>query len=65
MPREHVARRDEQIFVVRTWREHGAAGDRQRRASVTHVVSGERRYFRTFEELSAFIERLGKYGDDM
>ena len=44
-------------FVVRLWREHDdearAADDW--RGWIDHVASGERRYFRTFEDISLFI----------
>jgi hypothetical protein len=47
--------RDEHLFVVRVWREAGAAGPNAWRGSVEHVESGLRRYFVDLDDLRAFI----------
>jgi hypothetical protein len=44
------------MFIVRTWAER--SGDEvQWRASVTHVVSGDRRYFTAYDELLQFLDQ--------
>lgn len=54
-----------QSFIVKIWVEETAeeAGEIIWRGHVTHVPSGERRYLRTLDDVSAFIEpyllRLG------
>jgi hypothetical protein len=48
--------RAEHTFLVRTWREGGAAGaSTEWRGSVEHLPTKERRYFREFSDLCAFI----------
>jgi hypothetical protein len=47
--------RFEHTFIVRTWREEREEGCAQWRGSVEHVATKERRYFRDFADLSAFI----------
>jgi hypothetical protein len=48
--------RPEHAFLVRTWRESGAAGARAEwRGSVEHLPTKQRRYFRDFADLCAFI----------
>ena len=54
--------RDEHVFLVRTWEEKDTYGGVQRRASITHVLSGERRYFTSYNELTDFLEAWNKAG---
>jgi hypothetical protein len=54
------SRQDEHLFVIRTWTEGNANKDGQWRASVTHVSSGDRRYFTSYEELHQFLDRWKK-----
>ncbi|HUA08199.1 MAG TPA: hypothetical protein VMA98_02925 [Candidatus Acidoferrales bacterium] len=54
------SRIDENVFVVRTWQERDGAGEAHWRASVTHVTSGDRRYFTTYDELHRFLDRWKK-----
>lgn len=53
------SRKNEHLFVIRTWVE-GGGSDGQWRASVTHVPTGDRRYFTSYEELHAFLDRWKK-----
>jgi hypothetical protein len=57
MPKSRGTERREQIFVVRMWQERDAVGPPQWRAYVTHVVTRERRYFTTYEQLCDFLDR--------
>jgi len=52
--------RIEHTFVVRAWLENGRAETDSWRAYVTHVASGERRYFITYDELFRFMDRWRK-----
>jgi hypothetical protein len=47
-----------QLFTVRVWREDLGAGQREWRGEVHEVVSGERRYFRDWPTLVAFLQAL-------
>jgi hypothetical protein len=50
--------RTEHAFLVRTWREAGgssAHASAEWRGSVEHLATKERRYFRDFADLCAFI----------
>jgi hypothetical protein len=48
--------RPEHAFLVRTWRETGDAGaSAEWRGSVEHLPTKQRRYFRDFADLCAFI----------
>jgi len=52
----------EHAFLVRTWREPGdAASNTEWRGSVEHLPTKQRRYFRDFADLCAFIltQQLG------
>jgi hypothetical protein len=51
------SRRDEILFVIRTWKERDSGGEEQWRSSVTHVLTGDRRYFTSHDELNRFIDR--------
>jgi len=48
--------REEHVFLVRMWEEKDAYGRVQHRSSITHVLSGERRYFTSATELAGFLE---------
>ncbi len=51
-----------EIFIVRVWREPhpGAEGGYECRGVVEHLRSGQRRFFRRLEDMTAFIrERAG------
>jgi hypothetical protein len=51
-----ASERAEHAFLVRTWREGGAAGaSAEWRGSVEHLPTKERRYFRDLSDLCAFI----------
>jgi hypothetical protein len=54
------SRPEESLFIVRVWKERDGSTEAQWRASVTHVTSGERRYFTQYDELQRFIERWKK-----
>ncbi|HTX03950.1 MAG TPA: hypothetical protein VMD07_09740 [Candidatus Acidoferrales bacterium] len=54
------SRTEENVFVVRTWNERGPGGESQWRASVTHVLSGDRRYFTSYDDLHRFLDRWKK-----
>ena len=45
-----------QSFVLRAWREDLGDGQHEWRAFVCHVLSGETRYIRTWQELEDFLE---------
>jgi hypothetical protein len=48
--------RTEHAFLVRTWREAGdARTNAEWRGSVEHLSTKQRRYFRDFADLCAFI----------
>ena len=40
------------LFTVRLWREHLGSGQVEWRGQVTHVLSGEARWFREWAELA-------------
>jgi|HubBroStandDraft_4_1064222.scaffolds.fasta_scaffold188083_2 hypothetical protein len=54
------SRSDENLFVLRTWKERDGGGETQWRASVTHVSTGDRRYFTSYDELARFLDRWKK-----
>lgn len=45
------------VFIVRTWTEARGEHWEELRGMVRELQSGETRYFRTWEELLAFVER--------
>jgi hypothetical protein len=45
-----------QSFVLRAWREDMGNDQHEWRAFVCHVLSGETRFIRTWQELEAFLE---------
>lgn len=47
-------------FVVRVWLEEDAPGLTHPRGHVAHVLTGERRYFDSFEDLIDFIAEFLK-----
>ena len=47
---------DSHLFTVRLWSEPLAGGEKAWHGKVTHVLSGEARYFREWEELIGFLE---------
>lgn len=51
-------RKPAQLFTLRVWWE--AIGDNQKewRGKVQHILTGETRYFRSWEALVEFLERL-------
>jgi hypothetical protein len=51
------AQRREDVFVLRIWSEADDGYANSLRASVTHVASGERRYFGNYGDLCEFLER--------
>jgi hypothetical protein len=54
------SRSDENLFVLRTWKERDGGGETQWRASVTHVSTCDRRYFTSYDELARFLDRWKK-----
>ena len=48
--------RDE-LFVIRIWSEESAVPRSTWRASITHVVTRERRFFTNYGELCEFLDR--------
>ena len=50
-----VRRTESHLFTVRLWTEELAAGQFEWRGKVTHVLSGETRYFREWPALLAFL----------
>jgi hypothetical protein len=55
-PRSH-------LFTVRLWLEPLGEGQAEWRGQVRHVPSGEARYFRDWEALQAFLERMFRFLD--
>lgn len=53
---DHRQHRRSHLFTVRLWIEPVGADHTEVRGGVQHVLSGETRYFRTWPELSAFLE---------
>jgi hypothetical protein len=49
------SKRHNDSFVVRLWREKER--DRRWRASVTHLATGEHRYFTHYDDLLEFLDR--------
>jgi len=45
------------LFTVRMWRETLDEGRTEWRLRVQHVLSGERRYFRDWNEFEAYLEQ--------
>jgi len=45
----------DQVFLVRTWYEPSGERPGAWRGAITHVASGERRYFAELAELNDFI----------
>ena len=50
-------RPNDEIFVIRVWSENEAPVRGAWRASVTHVVTRERRFFTNYGELCEFLDR--------
>ena len=48
--------RQSQSFVLRAWREDLGGSQLEWRAYVRHVLSGETRYIRSWQELEDFLE---------
>lgn len=48
-------RPDSRLFTVRVWAEELSAGSREWRGKAQHVLSGEARYFRRWEDLLDFL----------
>ena len=46
------------LFTVRLWPEALGASNVEWRGKVTHVLSGEARYFREWQDLIAFVVRI-------
>jgi hypothetical protein len=53
-------RRRSHIFVVRTWTENRDDQPYELRGMVRDTQSGETRYFRCWEDLVAFVDRLAE-----
>lgn len=49
---------DSHLFTVRLWPEALGPGSVEWRGKVTHVLSGEARYFREWWDLIAFVVRI-------
>lgn len=47
------------LFTLRLWPEIRVGGGIAWRGKVTHVLSGEMRYFREWERLISFVEEAG------
>jgi hypothetical protein len=47
----------DEVFVIRIWSESDALTRGSWRASVTHVVTRERRFFTNYGELCEFLDR--------
>jgi hypothetical protein len=50
-------RPNDEIFVIRVWSEDEASARGAWRASVTHAVTRERRFFTNYGELCEFLDR--------
>jgi hypothetical protein len=57
LPAAHLSRRTH-LFTLRLWLEPVAVDRAEMRGRVQHVLSGEAIYFRTWPELSAFVEAM-------
>lgn len=53
----HAGQRREELFVLRMWSEGDDSSAHSWRASITHVASGERRYFTNYGNLCEFLDR--------
>jgi hypothetical protein len=51
-----------QLFTVRLWLACAADGELTWRGKVTHVLSGETRYFREWAQLIRFMEDIRELG---
>ena len=51
---------DSHLFTVRVWPEALGLGNVAWRGKAQHVLSGEARYFREWEDLVAFIKQLAQ-----
>lgn len=51
-------------FIVRMWVEPSAAGGSEWRGEVEHVQTGEKRHFRTLDQLQDFVARSLSSGVD-
>jgi hypothetical protein len=49
---------DSHLFTVRMWPEELGPGRVEWRGRAQHVLSGEARYFREWEDLIAFVKQL-------
>jgi hypothetical protein len=49
---------DSHLFTVRVWPEFLGPGRVEWRGKAQHVLSGEARYFREWEDLIAFVKQL-------
>lgn len=56
----HDARPRSHLFTVRLWPAPRADGEIAWRAKVTHVLSGETRYFQDWARLIGFLEDAGE-----
>jgi hypothetical protein len=58
MEMETESRKPVQLFTLRVWTEATSDTQTEWRGKVTHIGSGEVRYFRGWEALVQFLERL-------
>jgi hypothetical protein len=52
---------DSHLFTVRVWPEFLGPGSVEWRGKAQHVLSGEARYFREWEDLIAFVKQLTQF----
>lgn len=58
----HTLETHSQLFTVRLWREDLGAGETEWRGQVTHVLSGDVRYFREWPELVELLRQFVQPG---
>ncbi|MDQ7858464.1 MAG: hypothetical protein QN174_03325 [Armatimonadota bacterium] len=58
MERDDERGRPAQLFTLRVWTEAVGENKKEWRGKVQHIPTGETRYFRSWEALVEFLERL-------